>query len=62
MSIMRGAVHDTRSGAGGFGAERFGYLVNNAGTSHDNSFEKTTEEEMEIPYNVDFKSVFFLSR
>ncbi|MGO4879531.1 MAG: SDR family NAD(P)-dependent oxidoreductase [Bryobacteraceae bacterium] len=44
------------------GAERLDYLVNNAGTSHHNSFEKTTEEEMDILYNVHFKGVFFLTQ
>jgi NAD(P)-dependent dehydrogenase (short-subunit alcohol dehydrogenase family) len=55
-------VRSVRSTLGGFGAERFDYLVNNAGTSHHNSFEKTTEEEMDILYNVHFKSVFFLTQ
>jgi NAD(P)-dependent dehydrogenase (short-subunit alcohol dehydrogenase family) len=44
------------------GAERFDYLVNNAGTSHHNAFEKTTEEELDSLYNVHFKGVFFLTQ
>jgi len=44
------------------GAERFDYLVNNAGTSHHNSIEKTTEEELDALYNVHFKGVFFLTQ
>lgn len=44
------------------GAERFDYLVNNAGTSHHNSFDKTTEEELDNLYNVHFKGVFFLTQ
>ncbi len=44
------------------GAERFDFLVNNAGTSHHNSIEKTTEEEMDSLYNVHFKGVFFLTQ
>ena len=44
------------------GAARFDYLVNNAGTSHHNSIEKTTEEEMDSLYNVHFKGVFFLTQ
>jgi NAD(P)-dependent dehydrogenase (short-subunit alcohol dehydrogenase family) len=44
------------------GRERFDYLVNNAGTSHHNAFEKTTEEELDSLYNVHFKGVFFLTQ
>lgn len=44
------------------GAERFDYLVNNAGTSHHNSIEKTTEEELDLLYNIHFKGVFFLTQ
>jgi NAD(P)-dependent dehydrogenase (short-subunit alcohol dehydrogenase family) len=44
------------------GAERFDYLVNNAGTSHHNAFEKTTQEELDSLYNVHFKGVFFLTQ
>ncbi|GIO61447.1 MULTISPECIES: SDR family NAD(P)-dependent oxidoreductase [Paenibacillus] len=44
------------------GAKRFDYLVNNAGTSHHNSIEQTTEEELDQLYNVHFKGVFFLTQ
>ncbi|RAJ33078.1 SDR family NAD(P)-dependent oxidoreductase [Pedobacter cryoconitis] len=44
------------------GAERFDYLVNNAGVSHHNSIVKTTEEELDLLYNVNFKGVFFLTQ
>ena len=44
------------------GAERFDYLVNNAGTSHHNTIEKTTEAELDRLYNVHFKGVFFLTQ
>ncbi|MEC0184641.1 SDR family oxidoreductase [Paenibacillus peoriae] len=44
------------------GADRFNYLVNNAGTSHRNAFEKTTEEELDKLYEVHFKGVFFLTQ
>jgi NAD(P)-dependent dehydrogenase (short-subunit alcohol dehydrogenase family) len=43
-------------------AERFDFLVNNAGTSHHNSIEKTTEAELDQLYNVHFKGVFFLTQ
>lgn len=45
-----------------WGVQRFDYLVNNAGTSHHNSIEKTTEEELDSLYNVHFKGVFFLTQ
>jgi len=44
------------------GAGRFDYLVNNAGTSHHNAFDKTTEAELDHLYNVHFKGVFFLTQ
>ena len=40
------------------GAERFDYLVNNAGTSHHAPFDKVTEEDFDSLYNVHFKGVF----
>ncbi|MFT8317686.1 MAG: SDR family oxidoreductase [Sporolactobacillus sp.] len=44
------------------GVQRFDYLVNNAGISHHNSIEKTTEEELDNLYEVHFKGVFFLTQ
>jgi NAD(P)-dependent dehydrogenase (short-subunit alcohol dehydrogenase family) len=44
------------------GATRFDYLVNNAGTSLHNSFEHTTEDELDTIYRVHFKGVFFLTQ
>lgn len=44
------------------GVEKFDYLVNNAGISHHNSFEKTTEKELDELYNIHFKGVFFLTQ
>jgi NAD(P)-dependent dehydrogenase (short-subunit alcohol dehydrogenase family) len=44
------------------GAERFNYLVNNAGTSHHAPFDKVTEEDFDSLYNVHFKGVFFLTQ
>ena len=55
-------VQEVSKALGEMGAERFDYLVNNAGTSHHNSIEKTTEEEMDDLYNVHFKGVFFLTQ
>jgi NAD(P)-dependent dehydrogenase (short-subunit alcohol dehydrogenase family) len=45
-----------------WGRERFDFLVNNAGTSHHNSIEKTTEAEFDALYNVHLKGVFFLTQ
>ena len=44
------------------GAERFDYLVNNAGTSHHAAFDKTTEAELDSLYHVHFKGVFLLTQ
>ncbi|MEJ0043963.1 MAG: SDR family oxidoreductase [Rhizomicrobium sp.] len=44
------------------GAERFDYLVNNAGISHHNTIEKTTAEELDDLYRVHFKGVFLLTQ
>ncbi len=44
------------------GAERFDYLVNNAGTAHHNSIERTTEDELDTLYKVHFKGVFLLTQ
>jgi NAD(P)-dependent dehydrogenase (short-subunit alcohol dehydrogenase family) len=43
-------------------AERFDYLVNNAGISHHAAFDQTTEAELDSLYNVHFKGVFFLTQ
>ena len=44
------------------GAERFDYLVNNAGTSSHAAFDETTENELDRLYNIHFKGVFFLTQ
>jgi NAD(P)-dependent dehydrogenase (short-subunit alcohol dehydrogenase family) len=55
-------VDRVRQSLGELGAERFDYLVNNAGTSHHNGIETTTEAELDGLYNVHFKGVFFLTQ
>jgi NAD(P)-dependent dehydrogenase (short-subunit alcohol dehydrogenase family) len=55
-------VQSVREALATLGAERFDYLVNNAGTSHHNAFDQTTEEELDGLYNVHFKGVFFLTQ
>lgn len=57
-----GFADRVRTALGGFGAERFDYLVNNAGTSHGKSFAETTEAELDALYAVHFKGVFFLTQ
>ena len=47
---------------GEWGTDRFDDLVNNAGTSHRNSIENTTETELDSLYDVHFKGVFFLTQ
>jgi NAD(P)-dependent dehydrogenase (short-subunit alcohol dehydrogenase family) len=56
-------VDRTREALGSLEAERFDYLVNNAGNNHHNMpFEKATEEELDSIYKVHFKGVFFLTQ
>ena len=55
-------VQSVRQALAGLGAERFDYLVNNAGTSHHNAFIETTEEELDSLYEIHFKGVFFLTQ
>ena len=55
-------VQSVREALATLGAERFDYLVNNAGTSHHNAFDQTTERELDDLYNVHFKGVFFLTQ
>jgi NAD(P)-dependent dehydrogenase (short-subunit alcohol dehydrogenase family) len=43
-------------------AERFDYLVNNAGTSSNAGLETITEADMDGLYNVHFKGVLFLTQ
>lgn len=55
-------VKAVRSALASLGAERFDYLVNNAGTGLHKSFEQTTVEELDALYNIHFKGVFFLTQ
>lgn len=55
-------VENVRNALKELGTERFDYLVNNAGTSHHNAFDRTTEKELDDLYNVHFKGVFFLTQ
>ncbi len=51
-----------REALAGLGATRFDYLVNNAGIAHHNTLDKTTEDELDTLYRVNFKGVFFLTQ
>ncbi len=55
-------ITETTKVLGELSAERFDFLVNNAGISHHALFTKTTEEELDQLYNVNFKGVFFLTQ
>jgi NAD(P)-dependent dehydrogenase (short-subunit alcohol dehydrogenase family) len=55
-------VGNARRALAELGAERFDYLVNNAGTSLHKAFDQTTEDELDRLYNVHFKGVFFLTQ
>jgi NAD(P)-dependent dehydrogenase (short-subunit alcohol dehydrogenase family) len=51
-----------REALAGMGAERFDYLVNNAGTSLGTSFVDTTEDDLDGVYRAHVKSAFFLTQ
>jgi NAD(P)-dependent dehydrogenase (short-subunit alcohol dehydrogenase family) len=55
-------VQRVRQALAELGADRFDYLVNNAGTSLHKAFVQTTEEELDRLSNVHFKGVFFLTQ
>jgi NAD(P)-dependent dehydrogenase (short-subunit alcohol dehydrogenase family) len=55
-------VQSVRKALAELGAERFDYLVNNAGISHHAAFDKVTEEELDSLYQVHVKGVFFLTQ
>ena len=62
LRAFDGFVENVRNALAQLGAERFDYLVNNAGNNrHNMPFEKATEEELDSIYNVHFKGVFFLA-
>ena len=54
-----GAVRDALAK---LGAERYDYLVNNAGTSYHAPIDATTENELDFLYNIHFKGVFLLTQ
>ncbi len=62
VSSLEPFVQQAKKALAEFGAERFDFLINNAGVSHHALFEKTTEAELDLLYNVNFKGVFFLTQ
>lgn len=57
-----GFAGEVRKALAEWGAERFDYLVNNAGISSSAGLETITESEMDALYNVHFKGVLFLTQ
>lgn len=55
-------VVQVRQALAGLGAERFDYLVNNAGMALYKPFDQTTEAQLDALYAVHFKGVFFLTQ
>jgi len=55
-------VERVRQALGELGADRFDYLVNNAGTSSSQGFHNGTEAELDALFSVHFKGVFLLSQ
>jgi NAD(P)-dependent dehydrogenase (short-subunit alcohol dehydrogenase family) len=55
-------VQEVRKVLASLGAERFDYLVNNAGVSSHAAFDQTTEDELDRLYKIHFKGVFFLTQ
>ena len=55
-------TQSVRSALADLGAERFDYLVNNAGISDHTPFNEVTEEVLDHVYNVNFKGVFFVTQ
>jgi len=60
--VFDGYVERVRRTLGEWGAERFDYLVNNAGTSSAQGFQTANEAELDSLFNVHFKGVFLLSQ
>jgi NAD(P)-dependent dehydrogenase (short-subunit alcohol dehydrogenase family) len=57
-----GFVANVRDALGQFGAERFDYLVNNAGTSSTATLTEGTEAELDAQFAVHFKAPFLLTQ
>ncbi|MDR3513744.1 MAG: SDR family oxidoreductase, partial [Caulobacteraceae bacterium] len=62
VAAFDGFAARVREALGRMGAERFDFLVNNAGTSFNASFADTTEAQLDGLYAVHLKGVFFLTQ
>ncbi|WP_428493519.1 SDR family NAD(P)-dependent oxidoreductase [Rhodopila sp.] len=62
VAAFRGFSNEVQYVLGEWGAERFDYLVNNAGTSHHARIEEVTETDLDALYQVHVKGVFFLTQ
>lgn len=60
--VFDGFVERVRTALRELGADRFDFLVNNAGTSSSASFQNATEAELDSIFNVHFKGVFLLTQ
>ena len=57
-----GFAEEVRRALGAWGAERFDFLVNMAGTSHSGAFNDVIEEDFDAAYRVHVKGPFFLTQ
>ena len=62
LAALDSFVQSVRQALADLGAARFDYLVNNAGTSLHQAFDRTTEEDLDKIYSIHFKGVFFLTQ
>lgn len=62
VAAFDGFVGRVREALAELGAERFDYLVNNAGTSSSAGLATITEAEMDALYSIHFKGVLFLTQ
>jgi NAD(P)-dependent dehydrogenase (short-subunit alcohol dehydrogenase family) len=61
-SAFAAFADEVRKALATLGAQRFDYLVNNAGISSSANLESITEAEMDALYDVHFKGVLFLTQ
>lgn len=62
LSACDGFAAEVRRTLSDWGAERFDYLVNNAGNSLHVPFAETTEAQFDAVFNVHVKGVYFLTQ
>ena len=61
-ATFAGFVEEVRSVLRGWGAERFDFLVNNAGNSHAGALTEITEDDLDGLYRIHLKGVLFLTQ